>query len=326
MKELSVEAMGRKSLDHGGIDKDDIRRILTADDIELLDLLNAAFRVRRHYFGDGVRIHIINNVQSGHCSEDCRYCAQSKDSPDKSVVYPMKTEEEILAEAKHAGDSGACRYCMVYSGRDLGKHRIAEICRVVEKIRAGFDMEVCVSAGFLSLQEATALKKAGVNRYNHNLNTSREYYGEICTTHDYAQRLATINCARQAGLDICCGVIIGMGETAEDIVNMISELRNVKANSIPVNFFIPVPGHRIHPSVLTPQYCLKILCLFRLALPEAEIRAAGGREYHLRSLQSLCLYPANSLFSKGYLTTGGESVAETRQMIIDSGFRIDHIE
>jgi biotin synthase len=319
------EALARKSLANCPIDHEDIRWILTDESVHLLDLLSAAYKVRHHYFGNKVRVHIINNVQSGNCSEDCKYCAQSKDAPDQTVVYPMKTEEEILLEAKNASEAGAYRYCMVYSGRDLGRNRIADICRVVGKIKARFDMEVCVSAGFLSSEEARALKSAGVDRYNHNLNTSRDFYPEICTTHDYARRIDTINCANWSGLDICSGVIIGMGEGTNDIASILSELRRVEVKSVPINFFIPVPGHRVQPSGLTPHYCLKVLCLFRLALPKAEIRAAGGREYHLRSLQALCLYPANSLFSKGYLTTGGECVAETKQMIIDSGFQVDAV-
>jgi biotin synthase len=324
---ISYEHLAVEAIEKGSISPEEIKWILEGDDINLLSLLDAAYKVRRYHFENKVKIHIINNVQSGNCSEDCSYCAQSKEAPVKSETYPMKSDTEILEEAEFAHQNGAYRYCMVFSGRDLGKNRIERITSVVRKIKEKYRMEICVSAGFLSEQDAATLKKAGVDRYNHNLNTSREHYNTICRSHDYRKRLGTIQTARENGLDICSGLIIGMGETSDDIVSAISDLRDVKANSIPVNFFIPIEGHRIeNPRELTPHYCLRVLCAFRLALPRTEIRAAGGREYHLRSLQALSLFAVNSLFSKGYLTTGGESVEETKQMIVDNGFILDHIE
>lgn len=316
-----------KSLNSGSIDPEDIKWILTGTDLELLSILQAAYQVRYHYFENSVKIHILNNVQSGSCSEDCSYCAQSGKSEAEIDVYPMKTDDEIIDEARKAYEAGAFRHCMVFSGRDLGKNRIDKICKIVKKIKAVYPMEICVSAGFLEDADAQKLVQAGVNRYNHNLNTSSNYYSKICTTHDFAKRVSTIQTARQNGLDICSGVIIGMGETLDDIIQMTKELTEVNANSIPVNFFIPVQGHRVSEfQTLTPHYCLKVLCMFRLALPMAEIRASAGREYHLRSLQPLCLYAANSLFAQGYLTTGGDHIDATKQMIEDSGFVVETIE
>ena len=321
------QKLADKSLDRGTIAPDDIRWILSDDGVELLPLLHAAYRVRYAYFKNTVKIHILNNVQSGNCSEDCKYCAQSKSSSNKTAIYPMKNEDEIMEAARQAHTSGAYRHCMVFSGKDLGKAKIDRICDVVKKIKEKFPMEICVSAGFLKEDDARRLVEAGVNRYNHNLNTSSNYYGQICTTHDYRQRVQTIRTAKQNGLDICSGVIIGMGETIDDIIQMTKELKAVEANSIPINFFIPVEGHRLENyKTLTPHYCLKALCAFRFAIPHAEIRAAAGREHHLRSLQSLCLYPVNSIFAKGYLTTGGDAVAETQRMITDSGFIVETIE
>ncbi len=311
------------SLDGGSIKNEDIKWILESEEVELLPLLYAAFKIRFKYFARGVKIHVINNVQSGNCSEDCNYCAQSRDSQEKVNIYPMKTDEEILKEAQAAYEMDAFRYCMVFSGRDLGKNRIDRICNVVKKLKEKYKMEVCTSAGFLTEEEAVALKNAGVDRYNHNLNTSEHKYGEICTTHTYQKRVDTIQTARNAGLDICSGLIIGMGESIKDIINIARELKKVSAKSVPINFFIPIKNHKIkNPQKLTPEYCLKVLCVFRFVLPNAEIRAAGGREYHLRSLNSFSLYPANSVFSRGYLTVGGESVDKTKQMILDSGFEI----
>jgi biotin synthase len=317
----------KKSLDQGTIDDEDIRWILTGEDVELLPLLDAAYQIRYRYFENRVKIHILHNVQSGGCTEDCKYCAQSGAAQDGAEIYPMKSDGEIIEGARQAFESGAYRHCMVFSGKDLADKRIDKICSVVEKIKALYPMEICISAGFLSEEDGRRLVAAGVNRYNHNLNTSSGFYGEICTSHEYQQRVDTIVTAKGCGLDVCSGVIIGMGETAEDIIQMTRELKGVAANSIPVNFFIPVDGHRIlHPQTLTPRYCLKVLCLFRLAVPQAELRASAGREYHLRSLQSLCLYPANSLFAQGYLTTGGDTLDTTRQLIEDSGFVVEGLE
>lgn len=313
-----------KSFNQGTIDADDIRWMLTSDEVELLPLLHAAYRIRYRYFQNRVKIHILHNVQSGGCTEDCKYCAQSGDAPGAAEIYPMKNDEEIIEGARQAFDAGAFRHCMVFSGRDLNEKRIDRICTVVEKIKSLFPMEICISAGFLSEKDGKKLVAAGVNRYNHNLNTSSGFYGQICTTHEYQQRVETIATAKDCGLDICSGIIIGMGETTEDIIQMTRELQGVDADSIPVNFFIPVDGHHIvHPQILTPQYCLKVLCLFRFAVPQAEIRASAGREYHMRSLQSLCFYAANSLFAEGYLTAGGDTLDTTRQLIEDMGFCVE---
>lgn len=316
-----------KSFDRGTIEADDIRWILTSDEVELLPLLHAAYQIRYRYFGNRVKIHILHNVQSGGCTEDCKYCAQSGEAKGAAESYPMKSDEEIIEGARQAFNAGAFRHCMVFSGRDLSEKRIDRICAVVEKIKSLFPMEICISAGFLSEKDGKRLVNAGVNRYNHNLNTSSAFYGQICTTHEYRQRVETIATAKDCGLDICSGVIIGMGETTADIIQMTRQLHDVEANSIPVNFFIPVDGHRIiQPQILTPPYCLKVLCLFRFAVPQAEIRASAGREYHMRSLQSLCLYAANSLFAEGYLTASGDTLDTTRQLIEDSGFVVEGLE
>ncbi|MBW1899230.1 MAG: biotin synthase BioB [Deltaproteobacteria bacterium] len=314
------------SLTAGTIDKEDLNWILTSDEVELLPLLQSAYKVRFHYFQNKVRIHILHNVQKGGCTEDCRYCAQSKESKIEDT-YPMKSEDEILEHAKSAYEARAYRHCMVFSGRYFSQKRVDKICSVVKKIKKKYPMDICVSAGFLTPEDAGRLVDAGVNRYNHNLNTSSNYYENICTSHDYQKRVDTIKTAQASGLEICSGVIIGMGEQTADIVQMITELKAVKANSIPVNFFIPVEGHRIENfQQLTPHYCLKILSAFRLAIPAAELRASAGREYYLRSLQPLCLYPANSLFASGYLTIGGDDVERTAQMIKDCGFEVESIE
>ena len=297
--------------------------LLEDSGIELLSLVDAAFAVRRYYHDRTVTVHIINNVSNGLCSEDCNYCPQSKSSTADIAEYAEKSREEILAEAEQAYKAGAFRYCMVYAGRRPSRARTERIVDLVQTIKAQYPIEVCVSAGIMGEADTKLLKEAGLDRLNHNLNTSPSQYGRICTTHTFADRLNTLKAARSAGLEVCSGIIAGMGETAGELVDLALMLRELEARSIPVNFLLPIAGNRLTVAEdLTPEYCLKILCVFRLINPRAEIRTAAGREYHLRSLEVLSLYPANSLFMDGYLNTRGRSRKDTLQMIVDAGFTI----
>ncbi|MBU0468904.1 MAG: biotin synthase BioB, partial [Candidatus Omnitrophica bacterium] len=204
-------------------------QILTASDIELIPLLNAAYEVRKKSFGKEITIHVINNVQNGQCSEDCKYCAQSIDSNAQINEYGMKSDEEILNEAKQAYESGAHRYCMVFSGRALSLERSQHLAALIQKIKATYPIQVCISHGFLDKEKAQLLKEAGLDRLNHNLNTSNRYYSDICTTHDYQDRIKTLQEAHNVNLQVCSGVLIGMGETAEDIYEMACSLKALKA-------------------------------------------------------------------------------------------------
>jgi len=295
-----------------------------SDKIELMPLLNAAYEVREQFVGKKVTVHIINNAQNGLCPEDCHYCAQAKTSKSDIEEYPIKSDQEILAEAKNAYDKGAHRYCMVFAGRGPSESRVQRLAKLIRKIKSKYRLEVCVSAGLLDLNKAQILRDAGLDRLNHNLNTSQKHYSKICTTHTYEDRINTLNAARKAGLQLCSGVILGMGEVAEDVIETATTLRNMAAESIPVNFFIPIEGTLLteYPS-LSPEYCLRALCLYRFTNPKAEIRIAAGREMHLRSMEVMALYPANSLFLDGYLNAKGAERARTLQMIKDAGFTIE---
>ncbi len=300
------------------------RQILQSSRLDLLKLVHAAFVVRKRYWKKDVTIHIINNVQNGSCSEDCQYCAQSRSSRAPITTYPMKSDREIIEEARSAYCSGAFRYCMVFSGREQGDQRIHRLVGIIREIKRRFHLEVCVSCGFVTPSQALILKKAGLNRLNHNINTSERFYGQICSTHDFKKRIETLHAAQSARLEICSGVIVGMGETQEDIIDAALVLRQHKnVKSIPVNFFLPIEGIGVSlKKKLTPEYCLRVLCLYRFLHPKAEIRIAAGREYHLRDLQVLGLYAANSIFMDGYLNVQGASRLKTLQMIKDAGFHI----
>jgi biotin synthase len=302
---------------------DDARGILDTGRLDTVELLQAAYRFRSRYFGKTVMVHILNNVQNGLCSEDCRYCAQSVSSSAEIEEYPMKSDEEIFAEAAAACAGGAARYCMVFSGTGPSDERIAHLTRLVREIKRRHKIEVCVSPGVINATQARVLKEAGLDRLNHNLNTSEAYYHHICTSHTYADRLRTLEAAHSVGLAVCSGVIVGMGESPEDVYGIAKSLRALGAESIPVNFLIPIPGIALKEAKgLTPEYCLRVLCLFRFLNPKAEIRMAAGREMHLRSLEPLGLLAANSLFLQGYLNAQGSSNMKTLQMIRDMGFTI----
>ena len=298
--------------------------IVEGEDVELLPLLQAAYRPRAAHFGRKVMVHILNNVQNGLCPEDCGYCSQNRDSGAQIRKYGMKSDEQILAEAEAAAKAGASRYCMVLSGRGPTLERTRKLAELVRQVKQRYPVEVCLSVGLLGEEHARILADAGLDRLNHNLNTSEANYDAICSTHTYADRIATLQAAKKSGIETCSGLIVGMGEGPADLVEVAFRLRELEVPSIPVNFLIPIDGNQVQSDgSLTPEHCLRVLCLMRLVNPTAEIRVAAGREGHLRSLESLALYPANSLFVDGYLTTRGDTVNETYRMIADAGFEVD---
>ncbi len=296
--------------------------LLTDPDVPTLAMLDAAFRVREASWGRGVQVHILNNAANGKCPEDCSYCSQAKTSEVDIEDYSMKPREEILAEAEQAWRNGAFRYCMVFSGRGPSTRRTEELASLVREIKERYPLEVCVSAGLLDDPKAAVLAEAGLDRLNHNLNTSEEHYAEICTTHTYQDRIATLEAAKRNGIETCSGLIAGMGEPASDLVEIAHTLRRLGAESIPVNFLLPFEGGDLTPVGITPEYCLRVLCMFRFVNPTAEIRIAAGREFHLRSMEVMALYPANSLFLEGYLNARGSASNRTYEMIRDAGFEI----
>jgi len=316
--DLADQGLGKTPLARAACEE-----ILGSPDIELLPLLNAAFEVRKKYTGKEVMVHVINNAQNGFCPEDCHYCPQAKSSQADIEEYPLKPDEEIFAEAQKAHEGGAFRYCMVFAGRGPSQRRTEKLAALISEIKRRYPLEVCVSAGLLDDEKAKILKAAGLDRLNHNLNSSAAHYPKICSTHTYQDRLNTLKSAQRAGLEICSGMIVGMGESPSDVIEVAMTLREMKSRSIPVNFLVPIEGNTLQrASELSPDYCLRILCLFRFLNPDAEIRAAAGRELHLRSMEVMALYPANSLFLEGYLNTRGSARAKTLRMIQDAGFTI----
>lgn len=297
--------------------------ILECPDEELLDLMAAAYRVRHKWFNNEVQLYFLMNAKSGLCPEDCSYCSQSKVSEAEIPRYNLLSREKLLDGARVAAERQARTYCIVISARGPNEREMQAVTSIVPEIKQRYNLKICACLGLLTSEQARQLKACGVDRVNHNLNTSDDYYEEICSTHTFDDRLATLRAVRDAGLEMCSGGIIGLGERPSDIVDMAITLRDLGVHSIPVNFLNPIDGTPLAGrSDLTPRHCLKVIAMFRLVNPDREIRLAGGREMHLGSLQSLALYAANSIFVGDYLTTKGQPPEADYQMIRDLGFEI----
>ncbi|WP_454561934.1 biotin synthase BioB [Mycobacterium haemophilum] len=291
----------------------------------LIDVVAAAGRVRREYFGMRVKLNTIVNLKSGLCPEDCGYCSQRLGSKSDALKYSWIAPDKVAAIAEQAICAGAKRICLVASGRGPSDRDIARVENTIAAIKVDNpQVEVCVCLGLLEKDHAERLLAAGAYAYSHNLNTSESRYADICTTHSFADRIDTVRTATAAGLSPCSGAIFGMGESDDDIVDLAFALRELDPDSVPINFLIPFEGTPLgNRWELTPDRCIRILALFRFLFPDVEIRLAGGREIHLRSLQPLALHIANSIFLGDYLTSEGQPGADDRQMITDAGFTIE---
>jgi biotin synthase len=299
--------------------------LLRLSDAETPALVTEVSRVRRRFFEDRVKLNFLLNIKSGLCPEDCHYCSQSKLSSAAIQRYRMLTPAEAVEAAGMAVAAGAKRFCMVASGRGPTPRELDHFTEAVRSVKAAHPgLEICACLGLLREGQAERLVEAGVYAYNHNLNTSESRYAEICETHTYADRMETVRRAAAAGLSPCSGVLFGMGETDEEIVEVGLALRGLRPDSVPVNFLIPFEGTPLAGRhELTPWRCLRILALFRLLFPDVELRIAGGREVHLRSLQPLGLLLANSIFAGDYLTSRGQPAQADLEMIADLGLRVE---
>jgi biotin synthase len=301
--------------------------VLHSPDEQLLDVLSAAYRVRRQFFGNRVQLYFLMNAKSGLCPEDCGYCSQSKVSEAEIPRYNLLNAEKLLDGARLAAERQAKTYCIVISARGPSNREMDAITTLVPRIKSQYKLNICACLGLLTPEQAQRLKACGVDRVNHNLNTSEAFYEQICSTHTYQDRVSTLQAVREAGMELCSGGIVGMGEADADVVRMAFALRDLQVESIPVNFLNPIDGTPLSGMRrLNPRYCLKVLAMFRFANPNREIRIAGGRELHLGSMQALGLYPANSIFVGDYLTTKGQPPAADYKMIEDLGFEVAHSE
>lgn len=306
------------------LSKDEALALFEDEMIDSFELLNEAYVLRKHFFGKKVKLNMILNAKSGICSEDCGYCGQSIKMKQKQR-YALVEPDKIKAGAQVATDNHIGTYCIVMSGRGPTNREVDHICETVHDIKALHpQLKICACLGLTNEAQAEKLKEAGVDRYNHNLNTSERYHSEVVTTHTYKDRVRTVEIMKANHISPCSGVICGMGETNEDIIDMAFALREIDADSIPINFLHPIKGTKFGGlDLLSPMKCLRIIAMFRLINPSKEIRIAGGREVNLRSLQAIALKAANSIFVGDYLITGGQPNELDYQMIEDLGFEID---
>ncbi len=332
---MDWNAMADRVLDGQPITKKEALDVVNAPDEELLAILHAAFKVRSRHHGRKVRVHVLQNAKSGVCPEDCKFCSQSLKYNTDAEQYTMQQVEDLVQGAKDAYEKGAVTYCMVTATRGPNNRELETICEASRQIKEKYPVNICASLGLLKEGQAEQLREAGVDRYNHNLETSSEHFENVVSTHSFQDRLNTVKMAKDAGMEACCGGIIGMGEQTNDWVELAFTLREVGVESVPLNFLNPRPGTPLgdeatdengEQTKVRPQECLKALAMFRFVHPDSDVRVAGGREVVLGHMQPMALYAANSLFTEGYLTTDGQGNSKDYEMITQAGFEPEVVE
>jgi biotin synthase len=317
----TVLSIADKVLSGGAIDRHETTALTAAGNADLIDLFAAANRVREHFRGRSVDICSIVNARSGACSEDCRYCAQSSRYHTDAPVYPLIDVDRMAQAAQGAKDNGAGRFCIVTSGRGIDDAAdLRNIAKGVERVR-DIGLSPCATLGTLTHDQLRYLKDAGLHRYHHNVETSREYFPKVCTTHTFDERIELLHHARDLGLSSCSGGILGMGETMQDRISMAFILRELDVDSVPINFLMPVPGTPLAAvTPITPLEALHAIALFRLILPKKEIRVCGGRGSALGDLHPLIfLAGADGFMIGNYLTRTGLDPKDDLRMITDMG-------
>lgn len=309
-----------EAMSGAGISAADALSVLRLPGTDLWRLLDITDRVRRRFKGDGIRLCSIVNAKSGHCSEDCSFCSQSRLSQAEIETYPLLSAEEMVRAAREAKERGAREFSIVTSGLSMrGRAELERVGDAVERIRNEVGLETCVSLGTLSGKQVSYLLSRGLRSVHHNLETSRTFFPSVCTTHEYEEDVHAVREAREAGAWVCCGGIFGIGESDEDRVELAMTLRELEVDSIPVNFLNPVPGTPVEGRrELTPVTCLRILAMMRLCHPGREIIVCGGREVNLRDLQGLIFAAgATGTMAGNYLTTKGRPAEDDVRMIHD---------
>ncbi|MDA8334507.1 MAG: biotin synthase BioB [Peptococcaceae bacterium] len=315
--------LGQRVMDGEEPAPEEVLEILRVSDADMPLLLAVISRITREKAPGEVDFCAVVNARAGRCSEDCVFCAQSVHYGTDGPAYPLLDPGSIVEAAQRAKAAGAKHFGLVTAGRGPGRD-LRAICAAVEKVIAETGLRVDCSLGLLTREEARALKEAGVTRYHHNLETARSHFGRICSTHGYDDKIQTLVAAREAGLELCSGCIIGLGESHGQIVELAFALKELGVDSVPVNFLNPIPGTPLAEieggQPLSALEMLRALAVFRLVMPAANIRVAGGREKNLRDLQALSLWAgANALMIGDYLTTPGRPPATDRQMVEDLG-------
>lgn len=318
---INIIELEQKVIDRKKIDFEEALELLNTEDTE--QLFKSANKIRKHFVKNKAELCTIMNAKSGECSEDCKYCAQSVHYTTGIQEYPVVCREEALKLAVENEENGAHRFSLVTSGKGLYGEDFQRVVDIFKYLNENTGIKLCASHGILSYEQMQILKKAGVIRYHHNVETSRKHYSKICTTHTYEDRINTIKNAQRAGLEVCCGGIIGLGEDFEDRVNMALELRDLDIRSIPINVLTPIMGTPLeNAKQLEPLDILKTIAMFRFVNPEADIRYAGGRN-NLGDMQCKGLEAGiNAALTGNYLTTTGSNTEKDIKMFKNLGFEV----
>lgn len=318
-----LEQLKVKIIDALPISKETAMELNQLTGLEIYDLVSLSGRVTREHFPENrVDLCSIINARSGHCSENCTFCAQSSHYHTNVQTYPMLSPEKILSYAIKVESSGVQRFSMVTSGRGISDRDLETVLETLVLLRRETNLDLCASLGIINEKQASMLAEAGLSTYHHNLEASPGYFNQICTTHTYQERVETILAAQKAGLRVCVGGILGLGESPVHQVELALELQKLHIDSVPLNFLNPIPGTPLqNQRILSPLEILRAIAVFRLVLPRAVLRLCGGRKEGLRRLQPLAfLAGANGLMVGDYLTTSGETIQEDLRMLQDLGF------
>ncbi len=317
-----IRKIGEKVLEGVKVGMKDMLPLLGAKGPDILDLAAVANRVREEFNGNEIDLCSLLNAKSGRCSEDCTFCAQSAHYKTEAPVYPLLDMNRMVEEAREAQRKGTGRFCLITSGREPNDKEFETILKALEQIKRETTLDLDCSLGTLSEERAESLKKVGVTRYNHNLETAKSHFPIICSTHSFGDRVKTIEVLKEQGFSICCGGIIGLGESPLQRLELAFSLRQLGIDCIPFNILNPRPGTPLeHSEPIPPMEIIKTISLFRFVLPKGTIKIAGGREANLRDLQSLALLAgANGLIVGNYLTTIGRNAEDDLRMIKDLGF------
>ncbi|MGL5207049.1 MAG: biotin synthase BioB [Acidaminococcaceae bacterium] len=311
-----------KVLNGGEITREEAVELINVSDQDTMLLLAMADKIRQRFNGDEVDVCAIVNARSGRCPENCKFCAQSAHYHTGVTEYPLLSVDELVEAAKKAKAAGAVRFSIVTSGRGQSKaDDFANVLQALTRIKKEVGIEICASLGILTPEQANELKEVGVTRYHANIETAPSHFPDICSTHSYEDKMSTIQAAKDAGIRVCSGGILGLNETPKQRVEMAFELKRLNIDSVPLNLLNQIKGTPFENNrSLTPLEILRAFAVFRFILPKALIRTAGGREVNLRDLQALALNGGmNGIMVGGYLTTGGRRPEDDKRMLKDLG-------
>lgn len=315
-----IDSCMKKVINGNTISFDEAERLISTDN--LIKLADSANLITRKFSQDSVDVETLLNAKSGNCPEDCSFCAQSTFYETDITKYPLLPDEIILYKAVEAKMNGAASFCLVCAYREPPQNEFEKICKVIERLRKEVDLDINVSLGFMTPQRAQRLKSLGVKRYNHNLEASESFFSEICKTHDFADRVKTARTVKDAGLELCCGGIIGMGETPKQRIELAFSLSTLEPDEVPINILIPRKGtpKELENCSINTMDIIRTIAVWRFIMPKTILKIAGGREIYFKDNGKLALQAgANGIITGGYLTTNGNAPNKDIQMIHEIG-------